>query len=179
MFPLFLLLFIAFPIAEIALLISVGREIGVGLTLLIVIGTAIVGTTLLRTQGFGVLARVNETMAKGQMPVVPVMEGMFLLVAGAFLLTPGLITDTIGMILLVPPFRLAIARFVLARMLKSGVVVWQTSMDASEDSFDLGEDDLGPSGRARRADLGDLGDNVIEGEFERVDDPSDDRGGRS
>lgn len=169
LFPLILLLFIAFPIVEIALLISVGREIGVGLTLLIVIGTAVVGTTLLRLQGFSVLSRVNETMAKGQMPVVPAMEGLFLLVAGAFLLTPGFITDAIGGVLLVPPFRLAIARFVLRRMLNSGVVGGHASRSGTRD------DEYGPDDRAGRRDLG---DNVIEGEFERVDREDGDPGGR-
>jgi len=172
LFPLIVLLFIAFPIAEIALLITVGEKIGVLATLAIVIGTAILGTTLLRTQGFGVLARVNQAMREGEMPVVPVMEGMFLLIAGAFLLTPGLITDTIEFVLLVPPLRIVIARFFLSRMLKGSVVSWQ--VHSSKEHFGNSPDDNGPFD-GQKAERYDLGDNVIEGEFERVDEEPKDR----
>ncbi len=163
-FPLFLMLFIAFPIAEIALLIVVGEKIGLVLTLGIVIGTAVIGTTLLRAQGFGVLSRVNKSMNDGEMPLVPVMEGMFLLIAGAFLLTPGLITDAIGFILLVPPFRIAIARWIMGHMLRRGGI-WQVYTSSEHD----GDTWEGPgSGEERKTSHFDLGDNVIEGEFTRV-----------
>jgi len=172
LFPLIVFLFIAFPIAEIALLITVGEKIGVLATLAIVIGTAILGTTLLQTQGYGVLARVNQAMREGNMPVEPVMEGMFLFIAGAFLLTPGLITDTIGFVLLVPPLRLAIARFFLSRMLKGGIVSWQVHSSKERDGNRPGGYDPFDGQSSGRIDPG---DNVIEGEYERVDEEPVDR----
>ena len=81
---LLLLLFIAVPLAEIAILIKVGQHIGLLWTVLIVIATAVIGTTLLRAQGFGVMARASEALAAGRMPVETVIEGLFLLISGAF-----------------------------------------------------------------------------------------------
>ncbi|KUO68072.1 MAG: hypothetical protein APF80_15055 [Alphaproteobacteria bacterium BRH_c36] len=119
---LILLLFIAVPLAEIAILVMVGQQIGLLWTILIVILTAVIGTTLLRTQGFGVMARASEALASGKMPVEPVIEGLFLLIAGAFLLTPGLLTDTVGFLMLIPLVRMAVAHWTLQKLLKAGAV---------------------------------------------------------
>lgn len=166
------LLFIAFPIAEIAILISVGGQIGVLATLAIVIGTAVVGTTLLRAQGFGVLARVQDTMMRGEVPVVPAMEGMFLLLAGAFLLTPGLITDTIGIVLLIPPLRTLIAKFVLSRMVRHGALKFGFGRQPPEwtERTQAPPRGDGKTGAYRGPrDMG-SGGTVIDGDFERLDD---------
>ena len=98
-------LFIGVPIMEISVFISVGEEIGVGSTIVIVILTAIIGTWLLRRQGLQTLYRLQEQLNHGQLPLREVFDGFCLLVAGAFLLTPGFVTDGVGFLLFIAPFR--------------------------------------------------------------------------
>lgn len=156
---LFLAAFIAVPLAEIALLIQIGGAIGVLATIAIVIGTAVLGTSLLHRQGFGVLARATEAIEAGKMPVEPVIEGVFLLVAGAFLLTPGLLTDAFGFAMLIPPIRQAIASWTLKTLVKSGKVHVSVFSDVEED---VG---AGPPPHRPRG----FDPDVIDGEYERVD----------
>lgn len=167
----FLGLFIAIPLIEIVLLIQLGSAVGVLPTIGIVIATAVIGTTLLRQQGFGVLARATETMQNGKAPIEPVVEGVFLLLAGAFLLTPGLLTDAIGFTLLIPMARQAVARWTIKRVLNAGIVNVST-FGAGDDDPDpkspAGGDPFGASGPGRPQQSGRPPD-VIEGEFERID----------
>lgn len=160
---LLLLLFIAVPLAEIAILVKVGQQIGLLWTILIVVLTAVIGTSLLRTQGFGVMARASEALASGKMPVEPVIEGLFLLVAGAFLLTPGLITDTVGFLLLVPFIRMAVAKWALNRLLKSGAV----HVSGFGGRRDAGTERPDEEREAYRPPP--PGGPVIDGDYERVD----------
>lgn len=105
-----LLLFIIVPILEIYLLITVGRSIGVLPTVSLVILTAIVGTYLLRVQGLATLQTVQTTLAQGQVPTEALLEGIFLLVGGALLLTPGFFTDALGFLCLIPAPRRYVIR---------------------------------------------------------------------
>jgi UPF0716 protein FxsA len=104
-FPLFLLLFILAPIAEIWLMIDIGSEIGAGWTVLAIITTAIIGASLVRFQGIGVYSRLNQTAARGEIPAMEMIEGVFLLISGILLLLPGFITDALGFLMLIPPLR--------------------------------------------------------------------------
>jgi UPF0716 protein FxsA len=109
--PLLLLfVFIAAPILEIAVILKVGSLVGLWPTLALIVGTAVVGTIVLRLQGLATIAEARRQMADGQPPVDPVLHGVLLLVAGAFLLTPGFVTDTLGFCLLVPPVRTRLGR---------------------------------------------------------------------
>lgn len=110
----FLLLVV--PILEIAVFIVVGREIGVWWTLGGVFATAVLGTYLLRRQGFAILRRIQEESAQGAIPGRALGEGAMLLVAGILLLTPGFVTDAVGFGLFVPGVRGAIWRFLAARL---------------------------------------------------------------
>jgi len=117
--PILQLLFLAFlaiPIAEIYLLIKVGHLIGPLPTIFLVVFTAVLGAMLVRFQGWQTMERVRESMARGEMPTVPMLEGAVVLVSGALLLTPGFITDTLGFLGLIPPLRRAVIRLVLSRM---------------------------------------------------------------
>ena len=105
---LLLILFIAVPIAEIAIFIQAGERFGLWPTLGLVILTAILGTTLLRYQGLRALHRVQESLNRGEMPIGEVFTGLCLLVAGALLLTPGFLTDGVGFALFIPGIRQAI-----------------------------------------------------------------------
>ena len=116
---LLVLLFVAVPIAEIYLLLEVGGIIGALPTIGLVVLTAVVGAALVRAQGFSTIQQVRRTMDAGEIPAVAIVEGIFLLVAGALLLTPGFLTDTIGFCCLVPPLRRAIiVRFIESRVIR-------------------------------------------------------------
>ena len=114
-FLVLLTLFIAMPIAEIAVLISVGGEIGLGSTLLLVIATAILGAWLVRKQGFHTMQKLRTEMEQGRLPAMELAEGFAILVAGVLLLTPGFITDTVGFICLTPPLRRGAIRWMANR----------------------------------------------------------------
>jgi UPF0716 protein FxsA len=115
---LILIAMIVVPITEIAVFIEAGDLIGLWPTIGAVILTAIIGSTLLRHQGLSTLARVQESMNAGRLPVEELFDGLCLLVAGAFLLTPGFVTDGVGLLLFLPPFR-TVLRALLARRIKA------------------------------------------------------------
>lgn len=110
------LLFIAIPLSEIYLFITVGGEIGAFNTVLIVLSTAVIGVNLLRYQGIATLRRAQSQMAQGQMPAQEMLEGLVLAVGGALLITPGFLTDFLGLLCLLPFTRRALIRFWLARV---------------------------------------------------------------
>ena len=122
--PLLLLLviFIVVPLAELYLILEVGQAIGAPLTILILAVDSIVGWLLLKSQGRAVWRRFNETMAAGKMPHREVLDGVMVIFGGAFLITPGFITDVFGILLLLPPSRYVIRRF-LVRVLGGRVAI--------------------------------------------------------
>lgn len=98
-------LFIAIPLIEIALFIQVGGLIGLWPTLAIVVITAVIGTSLMRSQGARAMGEVQQSFARMQDPSRPLAHGAMILVAGVLLLTPGFFTDTVGLLLLIPAVR--------------------------------------------------------------------------
>jgi UPF0716 protein FxsA len=100
-----LALFVALPLVEMALLIWAGSRIGVVPTLGIVLLTGIAGASLVKRQGLSVWYAAQDRLAQGALPTRELVHGAMLLVAGAFLLTPGFITDMTGFALLVPTVR--------------------------------------------------------------------------
>ncbi len=109
MILLIFLAFITIPIIEIAVFIQVGERIGVWPTIGIVIATAILGTAMLRQQGVSILFRIQENLAANRIPVHELFDGVCLVIAGALLLTPGFVTDSIGLLLFIAPLRRWIA----------------------------------------------------------------------
>ena len=103
--PLFLLLFVGVPLIELYLLIQVGSEIGALSTIALSVFTAILGSLLVRVQGFSVLMRVRTLLDHGETPALEVLDGALLLIAGLMLLLPGFLTDGLGFLLLIPPVR--------------------------------------------------------------------------
>jgi len=99
------LLFTAVPLLELALLIKVGSVIGAFNTITIVVLTGALGAWMARRQGLRVLQRITESMRQGEPPGKGLLDGAFILIGGAFLLTPGLITDALGFLCLLPPTR--------------------------------------------------------------------------
>ncbi len=106
-------LFLIIPIIEVYLLIKVGSVIGAGWTIFLVVLTAVIGVNLLRQQGLSTLMRANQLMSQGQIPAMEMLEGLFLAVGGALLITPGFFTDTIGFICLLPFTRRMIIKHLL------------------------------------------------------------------
>lgn len=127
MFFLLLLLFFTIPLVEIYVLLEVGGAIGVLPTIAMVVLTAVIGAGLIRAQGLATLGRVQQELERGELPAVGIIEAALLLVAGALLLTPGFVTDTIGFLILVPPLRRrAIESFLARRMVAAGTTAGQS-----------------------------------------------------
>jgi UPF0716 protein FxsA len=122
MLPLLLLLFIVVPIAELAVIIQVGQEIGVWWTIAILIADSVLGSLLMRSQGRIAWRRFNESLQAGRPPAREVLDGALVIFGGAFLLTPGFLTDICGLVLLLPPTR-AIVRRLLVRRFADRMVV--------------------------------------------------------
>lgn len=110
------LAFILVPLIEIALFIQIGDAIGLWLTLAIVILTAVLGTWLVRTQGIAAMNQLRSSFSELQDPSEPLANGAMILVAGALLLTPGFFTDAVGFLLLMPPVRMSVYRYLRGRV---------------------------------------------------------------
>lgn len=127
MFSWLLTAFIVIPLAELWLLVKLGGYFGVVPTLLLVVVTGIAGAWLARTQGLLVLMTVQRDLAEGRMPTPALIDGAMILVAGVLLITPGLITDTAGFLLLVPPVRALVRGWLrrkLEKKLREGTVTF-------------------------------------------------------
>jgi len=99
------LLFTIVPILELYLLIKIGRVIGAFNTILVIFLTAITGAYLAKNQGFLIIKKIQQALAEGRPPARELLHGLFILIGGFTLLTPGFITDIIGISMLLPLFR--------------------------------------------------------------------------
>ena len=124
--PFLILLFILVPIAEIFVIIQVGQAIGALPTVGLLILDSIVGAWLLRSQGRRVWAAFREALAAGRVPHREILHGALVIVGGAFLLTPGFISDAVGLLLLIPPTRAAIAGGITRMLVRRGPLRWAT-----------------------------------------------------
>lgn len=137
-----LLLFLLIPLCEIYLLVQVGGIVGALPTVLLVVGTAVLGAFLVKIQGFSTLTNIQASLSRQEIPAVELLEGAAILIAGALLLTPGFLTDAAGFLCLVPPLR---RRVIWAFLARQGLTATQAGSAHAE-------------GR------------VIEGEYRRDDD---------
>ena len=170
-----LFLFIAIPIIEMWLLITVGQHIGAPLTIGLVVATAVIGVYWLRQQGFSTLTRLNQRLSSGQLPAREIAESVILSVGGALLLTPGFATDLLGFSCLLPFSRVLWANLALSRIqahIKAGAMTgasmmgqqggwagFSSSQSASRSDSQQSADTL------RSVDAND----VIDGEYSRED----------
>ncbi|HGF7200693.1 TPA: FxsA family protein [Vibrio cholerae] len=154
MFPILLFLFIAVPVIEIALFIQVGGVLGVWLTIALVLLTAIVGASLVRSQGLQTLLTVQQRLAQGQLPAQQILEGVMLAVAGVLLLTPGFFTDILGMLVLLPAPRAYLAKQLMSRVMVGNIHASVAGFEQPNPFHDRAN----PNG------------TTYEGEFERKDD---------
>lgn len=171
-------LFIVFPIVEIAVLVKFGQAYGFWWTLAVILSTAVAGTAVMYHQGFQVMNRAMEALSAGRPPIGPVVDGAFIMLAGVLLITPGLISDVSGALLLVPWIRHRVAAWSVRQALKAGRV--HVDVFASRTTTTNGP--RGPAGFERGSAAphpNDAGDGpIIEGDFERIDErPVDGRRG--
>jgi UPF0716 protein FxsA len=122
MLPLLVLLFVVVPIVELFVIIQVGEAIGVLPTIALLIADSVLGSLLMRSQGRAAWRRFNAALAEGRMPHREVLDGVLVIFGGALLLTPGFVTDVLGIVLLLPPTR-ALVRGVVGRRVLPRVVV--------------------------------------------------------
>ncbi|MBO0903263.1 FxsA family protein [Jiella sonneratiae] len=156
----FLLLII--PVLEIAVFIVVGNLIGLWPTLALVVLTALIGSILLKRQGLGTLRRIQAETNAGRVPGRELVDGAMIMAAGILLLTPGLVTDTLGFLLFVPQIRSQIRRFLGNR------VVVMARGGASGGFARSGPADAGDGQRRRAPDVVDLSGE----DYHRRPDPS-------
>ena len=124
-FSYLLVLFVAMPLIELWVLLVLAARIGWAPTILLVFITGVVGASLARSQGLQTVASIQRDMANGVMPAPRLMDGVMILIAGAMLITPGILTDIIGFLLLVPATRQIIRNYMrlkLEKKLREGSV---------------------------------------------------------
>jgi UPF0716 protein FxsA len=110
------LLFLLVPVAELYVIYQVGDAIGVLWTFLLLAADSLLGSLLLKSQGRAVWRRFNDNLAQGRVPHREVIDGVLVIFGGAFLITPGFLTDVVGLALLIPPSRAVIRRLVVKRL---------------------------------------------------------------
>ncbi|WP_413113790.1 FxsA family protein [Thaumasiovibrio sp. DFM-14] len=168
MFSILLLLFIFVPIIEIALFVQVGGVLGLWPTLSLVLLTAVVGASLVRSQGIMTLMSVQQRLQQGEMPAQQILEGVMLAVCGVLLLTPGFMTDALGMLVLLPVPRAYLAQEIMKRVKVQtmGQAGFQAGFGHQQDPFSSQQP---PHDRSQSSRNGD----IYEGEFEHKDDKND------
>jgi UPF0716 protein FxsA len=116
MFFRLLLLFTCIPLAELYLLLQIGSVIGALNTILLVIITGVLGAYLAQQEGLRTLERIRTLMAQGEMPGEPLIDALLILVAGFVLITPGILTDLLGFLMLIPATRAPIRRWISGQL---------------------------------------------------------------
>jgi UPF0716 protein FxsA len=146
-------IFIVVPIAELYVLLQIGQAIGVLPTIALLILDSVLGSWLMRSQGRAAWMRFNRALAEGRVPGREVIDGVLIIFGGALLLTPGFLSDIVGLVLLLPPTR-AIVRGVLVRRFGGRLVTSATSGAQARVTRIFGDG----AGRPRRAD-----DDTVQG----------------
>lgn len=149
----FILILVLVPIIELVLLNQLLQRAGLAVTLLLVFGTGIIGLSLARRQGMHAWSQVHAQMAGAKNPSQEIMSGVMILIAGALLMTPGIITDVVGFLLLVPAVRKQLGRLAFhwfkvrtVQTFQSGAwTVSSEEMYPNENPKDLDQDDEAPS----------------------------------
>ena len=109
-----LIFFVVLPLVELCLVLLLGQYLGIAWTLVFIIGTGILGTWLARTQGLSTYQRIQQQLSQGRMPTDSLIDGALILLAGVLLITPGVLTDLVGILLMIPPSRILFRRWLIA-----------------------------------------------------------------
>lgn len=159
MFVRLLLLFTLVPLAELWLLVVLGRAVGLVPTLALVFVTGVLGAWLARSQGLAAIERARAASARGELPADALIDGVLILIAGAVLLTPGLLTDVFGFALLVPAGRRVVRREVRRRLARrarfaAGRVIVMTPGGSQAESGEGRTPGTGPTSAASTPQAG-------------------------
>lgn len=127
-------LFVVVPLAELAVVVAAAESFGLGLTLLALLAFSVAGAWLTRREGTAVWRRANQELAAGRPPTRELLDGAMVLGGGALLLTPGFITDFVGLLLLLPPTRVLLRPLVLRAMTRRAGTVIATAGSAGSSS---------------------------------------------
>lgn len=157
-FPVFALLFFVIPLIEIYLLIQVGHVIGALPTILLVIATSLLGAYLLKQQGLAALTRFQNNVRQGQLPANELKEGVFILLGGILLMTPGFFTDFLGLFCLLPPTRKLLIKLFARRL--------PARTDARYEDVYIHSNTRAPDSETVRPNP-----KTLEGEYIRKDEP--------
>jgi UPF0716 protein FxsA len=148
MFIYLVILFTALPVLELAILIEIGKAISIGPTLAIILLTGVIGAALAKHQGLRTLGRIQAGLAAGEMPTGAMVDGLLILVAGAVLITPGVMTDAVGFLLLIPFVRRRLRRAVRRYFEKRIVVIHPGDVHSgrppNDDFIDVEAEDVTP-----------------------------------
>ncbi len=142
----FFLIFIGIPLIEVILFITIGKHIGLWNTIFIIILTGIVGAILVKKQGISTLNKALSEIKSNKIPIFSIFEGIAILISGAFLLTPGFLTDIIGCVLLIPKTRNIIINYYVSYLKK------RTSYKKDFDIYEKNEKE----------------EKIVEGNFEEI-----------
>ena len=123
MVALLAVLFVVVPLAELYVIVQVSHEIGVVPTLAILFAVSVAGAWLMKREGLAVWRRARMKLDAAQMPGRELIDGVLILFGGALLLAPGFITDTVGLLLLLPPVRAALRMAVTRRMARRAGII--------------------------------------------------------
>ena len=156
-----LLVFVAYPLLELALLIRAGQVWGFWPVLAVIIGTGVLGVAILRRQGFKVAQKIAAELDAGRAPVAPLADSGMVFAAASLLVSPGLIGDAAGLLLLIPGVRTMLRHALASRIFggSSTVVVRRSTFRRRE----------------QPSETGDAPPPVIEGEWRRLDDEQEKR----
>ena len=116
MFMILLALFIIVPLAELFVIVKIGSQVGYFYTILTLVIISFTGAALAKRQGYATVARIQNDVGEGRMPGDSLIDGALILTAALLLLTPGYITDAVGLLILLPPVRALIRRFARRRI---------------------------------------------------------------
>jgi len=142
-----LLLFTVIPVVELYLLITIGQHVGAGPTIALVLGTGFLGAWLARREGSRVLRSWQASLARGEIPKEGVISSVLVVVGGVLLVTPGVVTDVTGLVLLLPWTRRWVANMIRQRLEQrlgvQGIVGDPSMFVGTGDAFDV-DDGAGP-----------------------------------
>lgn len=139
--------FLVVPLVEIACFVLIGNAIGLWPTLAGVLLMAVAGSLILRWQGLALLNEIRSSMGRGQLPARALADAMMVTIAGVLLLLPGYFSDLVGILLLLPPVRTLLYRFLASRVQVVSTRGASYSYDqrrVADDTIELGDDEYRP-----------------------------------
>ena len=133
-----LLALLCVPLLELYVILQVADGVGTGQTILLLIAVSVVGAWMVRRSGLGVLNQIQARLNRGELPAGELVDGLLILIAGALMLTPGFLTDGVGLLLLFPPTRLVVRSLLVRRFAKKITVGGWSAEPGGRGGFGFG-----------------------------------------